>query len=472
MLRHLVLDLFRRLWPVYAGTCAFLALFWATAGVFPFGPGFFFALSMAAIFVLGPLIALTQVAPMEVTLLPLPRRDLWRVTWLLGTVSACGAALIAKLAGVAAGSVLLTGGPLGLPQIAISSLVDFAYAGTVLGVLLLLRVGWSRSHGRIGRVVSAIAITLTIVTFAGGVLWGFLLQSYLPTEWAQLQGPAASLLTAATGIAFAAYFHVPPPGVRAPSRGSQTRARRTSTRAVYWPGGLTGLRLLLVHETLVTVAALLTTIGYMAALSSFIDPQHGLAEKLGAWRLLPFQSVDTSAAIFSLVIYGSVMLNANALAPAVNPSGSSPWRHLRVLPMSTMDLVRLLLLRRALGWLVIWTVLAIVHVAVTRALPATLRPELFALAVGADALIYAVQVRWQRHLLGIAYVAFYAGMMFLFGILLVLPLRLLSETWADTLLLPVGLGALVAAAWILRRTLQYSSKLYAPAPKVAPAGLL
>jgi hypothetical protein len=54
----------------------------------------------------------------------------------------------------------------------------------------------------------------------------------------------------------------------------------------------------------------------------------------------------------------------------------------------------------------------------------------------------------------------------------VLPLRLLSETWAETLLLPVGLGALAAAAWILRRTLQRSSKLYAPALKVAPAGLL
>jgi hypothetical protein len=470
MLRHLVLDLFRRLWPVYAGTTAILALLWALAGALDIERGFFFALSMAATFVLGPLIALTQISPTEILLLPLPRREIWRATWCVGTVSAGGATLIAKLAGVAAAPVFSSTGPLGVSQAVISSLIDVAYAGTLLGGLLLLRAG-TGSRGPIGRVVSAVAITLTVVTFAGGVLWGFLLQSYLPIEWEQLTGPAASLLAAGIGVALAAYFHMPPPGIRVLNRRVEARSHRV-TIAHYGAllARLTGSRLMLVHETLVTACGTFTMIVVVAVLGTFIDPQAGLAETLRAWRLLPFASGDPTAAIFSLVIYGSVMLNA--FAPGRDPGGSSPWRQLRVLPMTTAGLVRLLLVRRGTGWLTIWTALLILHVSVTRSLPATLRPELFVLAVGADALIYAVQVRWQQHPISLAYLAVYGAMMLVFGLVLVLPLRVLSETWADTLLLPLGLGALVAAAWILRRTLQYSSKLYAPAPKVAPAGLL
>ena len=469
MLRHLVLDLFGRLWTVYAGTCAFLALFWATAGLFSFGPGFFFALSMAATFVLGPLIALTQISPPEILLLPLPRREIWRATWFVGTVSAGGVTLLAKLAGVAAAAVFSSGGPLGASQAVISSLIDVAYAGTLLGGLLLLRAG-TGSRGPIGRVVSAMGITLAVVTFAGGVLWGFLLQSYLAIEWEHLKGPAGWVLVAGIGVALAAFFHVPPPGSRVFSRRVETRSQRV-TIAHYGAllAGLTGSRLMLVHETIVTASGALAMIVVVAVLGAFIEPEPGLAENLRAWKLLPFAPGDPTAAIFSLVIYGSVMLNA--FAPGRESGGSSPWRQLRVLPMTTAGLVRLLLVRRGSGWLTIWAVLLILHVSVTRSLPATLRPELFVLAVGADALIYAVQVRWQQHPISIAYLGANGAMMLVFGLVLVLPLRLLSETWAETLLVPVGLGALAAAAWILRRTLQRSSKLYAPAPKVAPAGL-
>jgi hypothetical protein len=63
-------------------------------------------------------------------------------------------------------------------------------------------------------------------------------------------------------------------------------------------------------------------------------------------------------------------------------------------------------------------------------------------------------------------------MMFIFGLVLVLPLRLLSEAWADTILLPIGLAALFSGAWVLSRTLRGSSTLYAAAPRAAPAGLL
>jgi hypothetical protein len=470
MLRHLIVDLFRRLWPVYAGTAAILALFWATAGSFPFGPGFFFALSMAAIFVLGPLIALTQVAPTEVHLLPLPRRDIWRATWCIGTVSACAATLIAKFAGVTAGTALSTGSPLGLSHVAVSSLVDGAYAGMVLGVMLLLRAGSSRPHGRIGRAVSVTAMTLAVVTFAGGALWGFLIQSYLPTEWLHLRGPAASLIVAGIGMAFAAYFHVPPAGARASSRGGEPGARQTSTRAVYWPRRLTGTRMILFEETLASAASFLLMIGYILLLARFVEPGGGVAETLRSWNFLPFMGGSPSTAIFPLVILGWVTLGAtsNAFGSRVGTS----WRQLRVLPLTTVGLARLLLLRRAMGWLAIWTVLVLVHVSATGSWPVTVRKELFVLALGVDALIYATQVRWHRHATGIPGVVIFGGMMFIFGLVLVLPLPLLAETWADTILLPIGLAALSSGAWLLIRTLRGSSKLYAPAPRAAPAGLL
>lgn len=470
MLRHLIPDFLRRLWTVHAGACAALAIFWATAGSLPLEREFFFALSLAAAFVLGPMLAITQFGITEIFLLPVSRRDLWRAVWFLSTLAACASTLAAKLAGVAVGTLLMTEHPLGLSQVAISSLLDLAYVGLVIGVLLLLRHGSTGVSGWVGRALSAITIAVTTLSFVGGVLWGFLVQAYLPSEWSHLRGPALSLLVAGIGIAMATYFYAPPPGIRQASRGGEARAR-PATIARFGPKleWLTGTRLMLVQETLRAAGASLMLIVFFAVLGTFIDPQQGLAEKLRAWRLLPFEPGDASLAIYWLVIYGGMMLNG--IAPARDPLGSSPWRHLRVLPMTTADLIRLLLARRALGWLTIWTVLLIVHLAVTRSLPATLRPELLVVAIGADALIHALQVRWQRHPIGLASLALYSGMILVVGLVLVLPLRLLSEMWADTLLVSVGLAAMAVAAWILSRTLRGSSVLYARVPKAVPAGL-
>ena len=147
------------------------------------------------------------------------------------------------------------------------------------------------------------------------------------------------------------------------------------------------------------------------------------------------------------------------------------FRHLRALPLTTRGLTILLLGRRALAWLAIWIILAVLHVIALRSVPQTLRPELLAACIGADALIYALQVRFQ---VGgaLTAMAMMAVLVLLLGLVFVLPLGFLPSSVAAVLMFAFGLGAAVAAVRVSDRTLRYSSKLYAPTPKVAPAGLL
>jgi hypothetical protein len=467
MLRHLILDLLRRLWRVYAGTAAILAFFWAIADSLSFDSGFFPALSLAAIFVLGPMIAVTQFAAMEMLLLPVSRRDMWRATWFVVGVLSCGATLTAKLAGVTAGRVFTPEPSLGLTQTAISSLLDVAYAGVAVGALVALRPAWTSLPGR---GVVRVLMVLPVVVFAGGALWGFLLQSYLPTEWWQMRGPAASLLVAGIGILAAAYFYVPPAGVRPARPGAQARARRPPALVFNWPsiGSLSGVHLLLVESVIAATSVFVLMILMLVGIETVTEPNALLMDVLRSLHFLPFESEAASVKLFPLAIFGAVAMNtANAMGPARNLC----FRHLRAMPLTTRGLILLLLGRRALGWLAIWTILAVLHVITLRMLPETLRPELLAVCLGADALIYALQVRWQVGGMMLT-LAMMTVLILSLGLVFVLPLGFLPSSTAAVLMFAFGLGAAIAAVRLSDRTLRSSSKLYAPAPRVAPAGLL
>lgn len=470
MRRHLLVDFLRRHWAVYAIAMAGLAALWWSGGFSVFGPHFLVAMSLAAVFVLGPVLALGQLNATEILLLPVARQELWRTSWILCIVVATQTTTIAKVIGTAAARGSAGPDAPDFSMVAISSLLDFAYAGLMLALLPAIRAIWKDGGRRVERALSTAALVVVMSIVAGGIFWGFLFQLYLPTQWSDMRGPAGSLLLAGIGVTLAAYFYVPPPGARVVNRGTDRPAARRGTSArLTQEGGLTGLRLLFVQETLVTIAAFVGSIVLMLGVWSLFEPKEkGIAVDLQAFNLLPFASDAPAVRLFPLLIVGWVTLTS--AAPTRDALGTS-WRHFRTLPLSTRGLAALLLARRALGWIAMWAVLFVMHLVVIRDWPQTGRLELLLMCVGLDALIYAVQVKWIRMSAGLPGMMLFGALMLVFGLVVVLPLRLVGVTWSDPLLVPVGIAAFCVGAWMLHRTLTRSSAIYAPVKSV-PLGAI
>ena len=465
MLRHLLLDYLRRSWSVYAAAGIILGLLWGTASASPFTPEFFVGLSLSAAFVLGPLLAVTQLSGTEILLLPVSRRDLWRAMWLIGTALAAGATLIAKLIAVLIASLSGAVSTVNVSLVGLSSLLDFAYGGCLMALLVLLRSASGRARTRAGRGMANLVLVATAVLYLGGVAWGLLFASYLPTQWSALAGPAGPPVLAAIGLAIASFFHVPPAGAGSTGRfaaSTATARQRPAPTITRQSRELTGLRLLWTRDVLIAAAYFLAGVGMLLTMEVLTSSRNGVVHDLRSWKLLPFEKGMSSVRHFPLVLFGLVAINS--VAAARERSGSS-WRQFRVLPLSTARLAGALLLRRVLAWLSIWLVLVVVHVAATRALPATLRPELLAICLGLDALVYALQVRFYRYSAGLVGLALAAAAALVLGLTFVLPLAQLPDGWIQLALFTCGALALIVAAGTLQRALLRAPLLYAPTPR-------
>jgi hypothetical protein len=117
-------------------------------------------------------------------------------------------------------------------------------------------------------------------------------------------------------------------------------------------------------------------------------------------------------------------------------------RHLKILPMSSTRLVGLLVARRLAGWAAVWLVLLALHV-VVRGQPASWRLDWLIVAMGADAVLHAAQIRWANR----SYQMWVAILLLspIFRLLIELPLRRFG---VDPSLLAVAPIALAVAALV------------------------
>jgi hypothetical protein len=425
-------------WP--SALCVLgVAVFWLGAD-----PRESFVASLTAVFAMGPLFVAAAPEPRAVWYVPVSRRDRWRATWLLAVAVPATIVTAAKL------PVLLFSPPahwLHLSgALALSGLLDFAYAGVACSLLLFL-AEWRTTPGR-GRalVPGLVSIVALITVMGGGLFWPSLFRRLLPLRWADLSPVSGTILAAALVGSVASYFHapVPPPlgrGIR-PSARPRTRERGSQVPAA---GGLTRLPRLLLHEYrfslglggfLVATCALVLFIA--GQVTHYPDSLGGL---LRLQSLLLFDApVIRPRGPFDLIVwYALVAMTFVGRFPEI-------LTHLRALPVAAWRLNLILVAWPALMLATVWTALLALHFAVlARPVESFQLPLLLALA-GSCATLRAATLRWP----GVA--SWIVGLT-----LIVTPLVRLADGRPHPWLTGLGLAGIAASAVVNHFTLRRAS---------------
>jgi len=347
-MRLLVADLVRRVyrWPVLSAV-GVTAVLWFVASAAQ-ELQFAFGVSLAAAFVIGPLMTVESTSRL-VRYLPVSRREVWLATWFVSVVMATTAMAVAKLPALL---VLLGFGEGGLATLALSGVYDFAAAAIGCGLMTVVQRPPDPD-----RVWRTRLVSLTVVgSFIMGALMLPVLSGSVPTQWSDLSAIDNAMLVAVLGVATAIF--VTGPGDHAQSRRPMPRIRDGSGSR-FRTSRVTGLPQLLLQEFMrgASMALVLGVIfGAIAWAGSRLMgmPYASPVDFLRAQRLLIFDGAPvgmTPAGPGGLLIWYA-FFGASVAAPFLDLI-----RHLRVLPISTTKLVALLVAWPAAIWMFVWAVL-------------------------------------------------------------------------------------------------------------------
>lgn len=439
-MRLLILDLIRRGAPralVFAG--AHLLILWMFLQLGD--PVRTFGVSMAAVFMLGPL-TLLWFGPRVVWYLPVSRRDLWRGGWLVATVGTT--LLMAAVKLVALGAVRSPN--YGLSTVLLSTVFDFACAG--IGCALVIVATHPRPARSPWRQLAPVWQSLAeFALFAGlfAMFYGGQYTDVLPLRWSDLTLASGTVLVAALLVTVATYFHSPSPPARVetgPLFMSASHPAFPGDAHRHAPpreaGGLSGLSMLLVDEYL---RALLFGGGLAAASivvvlagAGIVDAEEAVAELMRAQIALldgaaaTRQSVGLKA-LAVVIWYAFFAAGMMARFPAM-------MRHLRVLPLSARQLNGMLVAWPAAIWVSMWACVFLARYAIAGHGLTSFHAALLVALCGMSALVLSCSLR----LSGTSRILILAGASGVVGFLPML------EPPPPAVLAALGVGALAAAA--------------------------
>ena len=398
-----------------------------------------------------------DLAPMEVQVLPICRREIARTIWFVSPLLPVGIMTTGKVLGWGLGllSRPVQAGP---ETIWLSAAMDCMSAGTVLtSIALVQRISLSIKSPRLQMALS-LGITLPALTLP---YVPFVLRSQMPLTWHEMSW-LTSVLLAVGAVCTAQAYLVPAPLLSA-NRHAIAAAMASQRRSGFWLrlDHLTGLRRLAFQVwRSAAISQALTPIfiaGLVYASSAVFDSSDnpwsgGWLAALRDFGFLPFEADWTHSKILMVFMLGSF---AFRLEPGATGTGVlTSMRHLRTLPLSTRQLNLLLFGLSAMVWANGWLVLAGFHWLLSPEPIASLRlVELLAL-FGLDCLHKAAQLR--RRTAGVVSIPFFIAL----SVVLMVATRLGFPT--QPALIVLGLVSIAVAWFINQRTLTRHRKIYTP----------
>jgi len=388
--RHVIVDALWRGRMAWLFCGVFVVSIWALVAVTDAPAKAGVAVSLIAVFVLGPVMSPGAVAPREIRFLPLTSRDVWVAAWVVSTVVATLFVTALQAAGMGIGLAVGFEQPHAIESLAFVALCTLAYGGALLPVGPLLGYTANATAERPSRWVWPALATLMLVVYSGGLVVPWALWSWLPTSFADLTWASTTVLIIGIVAAIGALAWTPTryggmrqvtgPQAKLASTGTHSAAHSAVRRA----DRLTGVSRLLLPTLAWVFAVGVVAAGSVAVYVNTFMPSATLYQAFAVWGLLPFSAAGLGpASIFSTAM----------IAPFFAIGTTTAWdaytRHLRVLPLSVGDTTRLFLMTCMLMWALVWVVLLGIHVMVLGSWPNTLRPELFVYLVGLSALLQA-----------------------------------------------------------------------------------
>ena len=364
--------------------------------------------------------------------LPVSRQQIGNAWWLLATLIPVTLNLITKLiAGAIATTAFSIPGPY-LEWLAFSTVFDFAYAGAFYFLLTYMPV--ARPGGVWQNVRAGIF----------GVLWGlgvgglFFIVKSLPAHWAEAQGWAMPALVLALGLTVAGYFRsaglvVTRAGFRLTDTSGTPRTTREKTGSL--DRQLSGLPRILwaTFSTSVMMTAMVCTV--------FV----------GMMTLMLHQNMKGQSSGFYLGWIGWLLVMQNL-------RWVMTLRHLRVLPLSTLQLNGLLLTLNLTATLGLGVFVNLSHFFAPAIFPWQLAPEISVALAGFSCVMSYVAMRW--------------GMTALIVCAMVMPMLGVvglarNNVWLQSVLTPTffyvaGLALTGLAGWLNQHSLAGNNAIYKP----------
>ncbi len=406
-----------------------------------------FAVSLLTVDMLGPMLAASSIAPLEVRLLPVSQRQIHRTLWWVAVLVPTAVLATGKVMGWALASVAGSA-KVGLASVWLSSAFDLLFAGMLVWFVPMFRaadrslVEWN--------VLKRMTLGLGVLMLIAAPLLPFGLGQRMPTRWADLTWAWTVSMAVAAMLTAAAYFVTPRRS--AWMRPGATRPQPASRIARRWPrfDGVTGpwrMVLMVWLQALmmqVGILAMLVLIGRLVeAITS--DGQSTWVSGIREMDLLLFTADYDPKNGKSLFLLGAICVPWRG-AYYLTGLGSS-LRHLRTMPLSVGRILFLLLALPLAPWATVWLLLAGLHL-VTGTPMASLRIAEFVALVGADCFFKAHLLRRPS----------------LFILMFFAPFLASTVMWLGPpgLLVAVGVAGMLFGAAINRRTLTTDRNAYVP----------
>jgi hypothetical protein len=447
----------------------FIALMWFFVAVESATVSPALGLTLAAAALAGPFLAFGRMAPREVLLLPVSRRQIWLARMCVASAVATLWAAAAQLAGLVAAMPFRDAFAPKLSIVLLTAACVFLYTGAMMGLLPLLALA-PRGRSVLARTTIGLLFTVVTLVFASGIIWPILLRSWLPVEWTNLRGPAGVIVLAAAALTAWSWSFSPPiaPHAAPPVWSRAPAAGRRGTRRTLFDDRLRGVPKLLWWagaRSFINVAALVLVLGCIGwPVAVLMPPVESFTTFMIEFELLPFSAAQPAGDVAILFLLGFFTLEVldTGLTPPKQDLLRALIRHLRTLPLSTIAVVGIVVGRRILGWLSVWLCLLIVQAA-TFGPPDTLRLPVFVALAGVDALVHAWKLRWRKTQWEALILAF-----FVYGALVVSLKG--AITLAGPPLVAFGALSLLIAAALLQNALIRHRGIYQPLDAAALAG--
>jgi hypothetical protein len=341
-----------------------------------------------------------------VQMLPVSRRDIWRAKWILVTLGAATLTTAAQALTMVMSRVTAPAASDALIPLVVTWLSTFILGGVLLaswlwmprllpapGVVrnLLTPIVWFRNLKTYAwlflrnELTTCAWLLLAVVFIIGAIRVPGLLLRYVTMDWHDISAWSSIATVLALLVAIAPYWHRPRVYAGA---GRLPQATTEWSRATLIPRGtLSAIRLLVFERVVSACLASAVTLGVITALMTAIQPfREAVARIASSFGL---QSASTTGGGFLLMML-FILGGAGSFADKFNA------RHLRALPLSTLQLTGLLLLPALLFWLAMIAIVSGVHLAVIGTLP---RIDASFLALGLTALWQPLQLRLRGELL-------------------------------------------------------------------------